>query len=54
MADEVIGHMRERIIVPETVEHTSQAFVPAPCRSNRQRGASFPGSPNSGKATGHM
>ncbi|MGB8218814.1 MAG: 2-oxoacid:acceptor oxidoreductase subunit alpha [Methanoregula sp.] len=52
MADEVIGHMRERIIVPDDVEHTGRpAFVPGtpPFKPGADR---IPGFPEFGKGYG--
>jgi len=52
MADEVIGHMRERIIVPDAVAHTGRpAFVPGtlPFKPNENL---VPGFPEFGKGYG--
>ena len=50
MADEVIGHMRERIIVPDTVEHTGRpAFVPGTPPFKPAARSLIPGFPEFGK-----
>ncbi len=52
MADEVIGHMRERIIVPDTVEHTGRpTFVPGTPPFKPGSGL-IPGFPEFGKGYG--
>ena len=54
MADEVIGHMRERIIVPDTVEHSGPSPTsPGLLHSGRLQ-ASFPGFLDWGKGSGRM
>ena len=51
MADEVIGHMRERILVPDTVERTGRpTFVPGTPPFKPGEGL-IPGFPNSVKVT---